>query len=110
MERQRGNPAYAPYKDAAVFCHQMNVYEFVASLVRDMDETRARRELALMEPNLVEATQDDIFVAVALWKAHRAKRISYIDALGYTLSQRHGMRFLTGDTAFKGMEGVEHVV
>ena len=37
------------------------------------------------------------------------EKVSYVDALGYTLAQKHDLVFLTGDKAFKGIEGVEHV-
>ena len=35
--------------------------------------------------------------------------ISYADALGYYLAKHHGLRFLTGDNAFKSLENVEFV-
>jgi hypothetical protein len=35
--------------------------------------------------------------------------VSYADALGYFLSRRMGIKFLTGDKAFRGLSGVEYV-
>lgn len=35
--------------------------------------------------------------------------ISYADALGYYLSRQTGMKFLTGDKAFKTLESVEFI-
>ena len=37
------------------------------------------------------------------------KDISYADALGYSLSRKMGLRFLTGDKAFRGLAGVEYL-
>jgi predicted nucleic acid-binding protein len=37
------------------------------------------------------------------------KNLSYADALGYSLSRKKGLRFLTGDRAFKGLDGVEYL-
>lgn len=35
--------------------------------------------------------------------------ISYADALGYFLSRKMGIKFLTGDPAFEKLKGVEFV-
>lgn len=109
VARQLGVDSYARFESVPVFCHSMNVLEFVARILRHGDESLARSQVQAIDPNLVEATTDDLFEVARFYRAHRKANISYIDALGYTLSQRHGMRFLTGDKAFKGMDGVEYV-
>lgn len=40
---------------------------------------------------------------------HKKKRLSVPDAFGYITTQRYGLKFLTGDSQFKGMIGVEFV-
>ena len=109
VARQVGVESYARFADVPVFCHEMNVLEFIAQVLRRGDESLARAQVHAIDPNLVEASPDDLFAAAAFWRAERKASVSYIDALGYTLSQRHGMRFLTGDKAFKGRDGVEYV-
>jgi predicted nucleic acid-binding protein len=37
------------------------------------------------------------------------KNLSYVDALGYIIAGKLGIKFLTGDNAFGGMENVEYV-
>ncbi|HUR68347.1 MAG TPA: PIN domain-containing protein [Candidatus Thermoplasmatota archaeon] len=109
VERQSGNPAYSPFAAAAIFTHQYNVYEFIAAILRVADESRAREEVRLLGPNLVEAETDDLFAAARFRTEQVTKRVSYVDALGYVLAKKHGMRFLTGDKAFKGIDNVEFV-
>ena len=109
VERLNGNPLYLPYAEMAVFTHQMNLYELASALLREHPETRVREALVLLAPNLLEAETEDLFRASRFRMEHAKKRISYVDALGYVLAQKHGMRFLTGDKQFKGIEGVEHV-
>ena len=109
IERQGGSSSYSRFSDAAVFTHQYNVYEFIAAVLRVADESRAREEVRLMSPNLVEAETGDLYEAARFRKDHATKRVSYVDALGYVLARKHGMRFLTGDKAFKGIENVEYV-
>ena len=109
IERQNGSDAYAAFQGAAVFTHQYNLYEFVAAIMRVADEARARRELALLHPNALEAETEDLFAAARFRAEHARKRVSYVDALGYTLARKHDLPFLTGDRVFKGIDGVEFV-
>ena len=37
------------------------------------------------------------------------KKLSLVDALGYSYSRKLGIKFLTGDKEFSGMENVEYV-
>jgi predicted nucleic acid-binding protein len=39
----------------------------------------------------------------------KAKRLSYVDAIGYQLALEKNAKFLTGDKEFKGMKNVEFV-
>lgn len=87
----------------------MNIYELASALLGDHPEARVREALTLLAPNLLEAETEDLFRAARFRMEHAKKRISYVDALGYVLAQKHGMRFLTGDKQFRGIEGVEFV-
>lgn len=109
VERQKGNESYRPYAEAPIFTHQMNLYELAAALLRDFPEARVRDEVRLLNPNLIDADTDDLFAAARFRATHATRRMSHVDALGYVLARKHGMRFLTGDKAFKGIDGVEHV-
>ena len=40
---------------------------------------------------------------------NRGLNVSYADALGYHLSMKLKVKFLTGDLIFKGLENVEYV-
>lgn len=102
-------PAYQRFEGVPIFAHQMNVYELVAALLRDHPETRVREAVRLLAVNPLKAETDDLFAASRFRAEHAGKRVSYVDALGYVLARKHGLRFLTGDTAFKGAENVEYV-
>lgn len=106
VERTRGKSSYAPYAEVPVFSHQANVYEFVAWLLRTDSESVGREVLRRTAINLLEADTDDLFAAARL---KLEKRVSYVGALGYVLARKNGMRFLTGDKAFEGADGVEYV-
>lgn len=109
VELARDAAAYAPYKAAPIFTHQGNVYEYIAARLRAVTEPKVRDEVRRMAPNLLEAATDDLFAAAAFRQDHADRRVSYVDALGWVLARKNGMRFLTGDRAFKGIENVEFV-
>lgn len=106
IERQVGSRAYAPYAEAAIVTHEMNLYEFIAYVLRDHDETTARAQVRSLGANLLDATTEDL-IAAARFRAKR--KVSYVDALGHTLARKNDLLFLTGDKAFRGVEGVEFV-
>jgi predicted nucleic acid-binding protein len=110
IEMQRGNPAYGPFKAASIRTHQMNLYEFAWATARAGSEALAREQLDRMAPSLLPADLEDLFAAVRFRSGRTRDRVSYVDALGYVLARRHGLRFLTGDPAFEGLENVEFVV
>jgi len=42
-------------------------------------------------------------------KKNRKQALSYADAIGYTYARENGLEFVTGDDAFKGLDGVRFV-
>jgi len=108
LELANGNPAYVPYAGLPVYTHQFNVYEFVAAGLRERhSEAAVREQVHAMNPNLLEATLDDLIRASHFRLEHASRRLSYVDALGYVLAKRHGLRFLTGDRQFQDLPRVE---
>ncbi|MBI4415352.1 MAG: hypothetical protein HY557_00025 [Euryarchaeota archaeon] len=79
------------------------------ALLRDgISEEEATRIVESFESLLLDFSFPDIRAALALrlrWH-RRGTRISYVDAIGYHLARSHGLRFLTGDPAFRGATGV----
>ena len=58
---------------------------------------------------LVPIDLDVIPAAMDFKLANKAKRVSYADAIGYQLAKKYGVKFLTGDRAFKGLANVDFV-
>jgi len=42
-------------------------------------------------------------------KKNRKQALSYADAIGYTYARENGLDFVTGDDAFKGLDGVRFI-
>jgi hypothetical protein len=85
--------------------------ELYFHVLRDAGEESAENSYTQFKQFIVPLTDDDVKNAMKFRLRSRSKRldISYADAVGYTLSKSKGVKFLTGDEAFKGLENVEFV-
>ncbi len=96
---------YKTYQQGVFILHFLNLYEFYHVLCKQGHKESADSFLERLQECCVEATIEDVKIA-SHHKLH-SKELSYADALGYTIARRRGLKFLTGDDAFKNLEGVE---
>ena len=85
--------------------------EVYYAILRDYGEDAAEKAYSATSKYNVEFDDHDIRAATKkrLEYGRRKVNLSYADALGYEVALRLGVRFLTGDEAFKGLENVEFV-
>lgn len=100
-------PGFGPYRAEPILTERGHIYEFVRYLLK----TRGARDVlpivAAVRAIRVEPQDVDLLAAAKLKAQH--SRMSAQDALGYRLARREGLKFLTTDTAFRKMPGVELV-
>lgn len=101
--------AYRPYADAVVFTSVLNLGELYYGLMARLGRSRADALLARMVPSFLEVSLDAVKAAMRFRLAHRGKRMSHIDCIGYAVARENRLRFLTRDEAFRGLPGVEFV-
>ena len=107
-----GNPRYVRiFSTAAILTTAMNVVEIHSTLLRRVDP-----EKALVFSKLALAKVIDVPLEVAIRAAEFKRKMtlqklncSHIDAWGYCAALALGMKFLTGDPVFMGLENVEFV-
>jgi len=107
-----GHPGYRRYfRGEAGFLTILNLMEIYYTTLREHGEEWAERVLSATAPLLRDFTLEDMREAMKLRLRLRkeGRSLSYADALGYHLASRHGVRFLTGDPAFKQLENVEYI-
>jgi len=113
IEILRGNPNYGRYSEKELITTEFNLFELAFALTRDFGEERALKIMKAVRAavTVVEPTDED-YVKASLFRLRmrkEGKNFSLVDALGYVMSLRLGIPFLTGDKAFKGMANVEYV-
>ena len=89
----------------------LNLIELYYAVLRDNDEAEADRVYSALRRRAVEITDSDVREGMRFRMRQKARRVdlSYADAIGYAIAERRGSRFLTGDSAFSGIRGVEFV-
>ena len=103
------NPAYAVFQDEAIITTALNLAEVHYILTCKSGEVAADEIIDNLDVSLLEFTRSIAVEASKLRHQHKEKHMSYADCLGYIAALKHGLKFLTGDDAFRGMESVEFV-
>ncbi len=109
MEIIKGNPNYGKCLDSEMFTTLMNLYEMHYNLLKISDENSAKDKFFQFKQFLIPVKDEHIFLASRFRIENARLKLSYVDALGYIIAKEEGMKFLTGDNAFRKMPDVEFV-
>ena len=109
IELMEGNQFYKPYQDFKIVTSVLNIGEVYAILLRNEGKNKADEWFANFNFNLLEILPEDIIGATYFRYINRKKDISITDAVGYTLSLKYKLKFLTGDRHFENLPNVEFV-
>ena len=109
VEILHDNPLYQKYKEEELQTTLFNLYELYFSLLKTYNTEIAKVMFYKFFESCIEINEEHIFAAAAFKLEHKKTNISYVDALGYAIAKKEGMRFLTGDKEFKEIPNVEFV-
>lgn len=113
IELLKGNPSYERYSDADLVTTEFNMLELAYALVRDFGRNETTNVIDFIRRKIeVIPTEDPDYLDASEFRlsANKAgKKLSLVDALGYSCSRKLGIKFLTGDREFKGMDSVEYI-
>ena len=113
IEILKGNPNYEGYSQADLVTTEFNILELTYALFRDFGRNEAANVIDFIrfKIEVVPAEDSDYLNAseFRLSTNRTGKKLSLVDALGYSYSRKLGIKFLTGDKEFSGMENVEYV-
>ena len=103
-------PGYAIYfeKNTGVLT-RLNLMEVCYAILRRHGARAAHQVLEAYSTYEIDFSLSDVEEAMQLRHELRNLELSYADALGYFISKKEGLRFLTGDVAFKELPGVEYL-
>lgn len=105
-----GNPDYLNNTNGVRFvCTKMNLLELHYAILRTYSKEHADSLFEEFSPYCKQISDDTYKEASAFRFRHKEKKLSYVDCIGYCMARRLGIKFLTGDNEFKGLENVEFV-
>ena len=113
VEILKGNPNYEKYSLARLYTTEFNLLELSYALVRDFGTEKAEVILEIVKSSVDIVSPETRHYVLAsemrIGERKNGKKLSLIDCLGYVLAKSLGVKFLTGDREFKGMDNVEFV-
>ncbi len=108
VEIVKKNPKFLPYADYPLITTVLNKIElYWWALTQESQEVADILLESLDRP--MDIDDEVIREAMLFRKQYKKRNISYADAIGYTFAQTHNLKFLTGDTQFADLPGVEFV-
>ena len=113
IELLKGNPNYEKYSQADLIATEFNILELTYALFRDFGRDEAAKVVKLIRDKIeILPTEDSDYLDASEFRKSAnktGKKLSLIDALGYSCSKRLGIKFLTGDREFIKMENIEYI-
>ncbi|HLD04669.1 MAG TPA: hypothetical protein VJG90_03030 [Candidatus Nanoarchaeia archaeon] len=106
-EQVRRNPLYQPYVGATIITTQLNLFDVYYWLVKDFGLDIANRFLENYYPFTKNLNLKTIQKAAQIKRLH--PQFSNTNCIGYAVANQLKIPFLTGDSAFHGMDGIEFV-
>lgn len=105
----KGNENYDKYREYILKVCVLNIAELYWGLIKDVGMKEADGWIQKYKFEILVINYDLIISAVEFRHEHKKQSISLTDAVGYLLAKKHGLKFLTGDKEFEGMDNVEFV-
>ena len=113
IELLKGNPNYEGYSRVGLVTTEFNILELTYALFRDFGRNEAANVIDFIRFKIeVVPAEDSDYLNASEFRLSTngtGKKLSLVDALGYSYSRKLGIKFLTGDKEFSGMENVEYV-
>ena len=109
IELLKGNPNYKPYSRAVRVVSKLNLFELYYSTSQSYGKKKARELIERWSGYAGDFGIDVIAEAAELRLRYRKRDLSMTDCIGYIISKRLRLKFLTGDRQFQDMDDVEFV-
>ena len=102
-------PSYDKYREIEIITSILNIGEIYQIILRKQGKEPADEWFKKINFKLLEITPEIIVEAVNFRHVNKKNDISLPDAVGYILSLKHNLKFLTGDRQFEHLPNVEFV-
>jgi len=104
-----GNERYVIYTDHILITSEYNLMELYYSFLKDYGKDMADLYFDEWNEFTVKIPSFILKKGMEIKLVNKNDRLSYVDCIGYAFALENGIKFLTGDSKFKGKNGVEFV-
>lgn len=105
-----GNQSYEKYiKEISIITTKLNLMELHYGLLRLHGREKADKTYDRFLEFCIDFDDDSIKESNEFRFLNKKKKLSYVDCIGYIISKKLGVKFLTGDKEFEGFDNVEFV-
>lgn len=109
IEILKGNENYREYTHQRAVLTKLNLFEVFYNVFGDLGEETAEKIFEQYSPSAVDYSNNVIKEAAKFRFGRRSRNFSMTDCIGYIISKKLKIKFLTGDKEFQDMENVEFV-
>ena len=109
IELAEGRSSYNKFQGIKIVTSKLNIGEIYQITLRKHGKETADNWFKEINFELLEITPEIIVDAIYFRYLNKKKNLSLTDTVGYTLSLKHKLKFLTGDRQFENMPNVEFV-
>jgi predicted nucleic acid-binding protein len=109
IELIKANPKYESVKEKVITTSLMNLAELYYALLLENKKEIVDSIINSLNFEILEISSE-IALSSALFRyKNKSLNLSYIDCIGYILSLKNSLLFLTGDKSFKNLKNVEFI-
>ena len=109
IEIMKNNPNYIKFIDENITTAKFNLAELIYAAIMENGEGFAKSIFDRFRGAEIEVSDDVLFKAMTFRFKNKKKNLSYADCIGYVFAEENGLKFLTGDEAFRNMANVVFV-
>ena len=109
VEIANGNETYRKFENESMIVSILNIGELYLVTLMEFDKEHALNLINRFKFQLLEITEDVMIDAMDFKNRYNKREYSWADCIGYALSKKHNIQFLTGDEQFESMENVEFI-
>jgi uncharacterized protein len=103
IEIIKGNENYKEYVNSSIITTKLNLFELYHSLLKNNFPFLAESAFNTYYKFTIDFEEETIKEAVKMKLALNKRHISMTDCIGYMISKKLGIKFLTGDKEFENM-------
>jgi len=108
VELVLGNEEYLRFRELTIITSTLHMAEVYYFLLKKYNEKTADYWIKRLDFKLINMIKLEDSINAAKFKFKNNKdNLSYADCIGYIISKKLNMKFLTRDSKFKGRENVE---